>query len=280
MSSNVFKTYPYPVLGNNDDISGIFQFDIQPEISGDEVEIKVELSLNHPDIENMLNNGYAKFSIYTACKRTLYKNSTQSNERSLSIKIPSTGLKDRVDVTGYIIATKDIADYRPSGVRADMDLGPVVIEAGDIIADGGVKWFIADKYFDPLKSPVSSFIKIMKSSAEDGSYSVDFDNQVITIKVPSTQFEDFEYVNMHKNGVLVHAPIVLPVLVEAIIKLNEDDYADYSWAEKLRSMLDQKNLDQYMPFIVAQELLGLPIKRNVTAIKHIISDSGGDDDEQ
>jgi hypothetical protein len=278
MSSNVFKTYPYPVLGNNDDISGVFQLDIEPEISGDEVEIKIELSLDHPDIEKMLNDGYAGFSVYVACKRTLYKNSTQTSERNLSIKIPSAGLRDRVDVTGYIIATKNIDDYRPCGVRADMDLGSVPIEAGDIIADAGVKWFIADKYFDPLKSPVSSFIKIMKSGTEDGTYTVDFDNHAITIKVPSTQFEYFEYVNTHKNGVLVHAPIVLPVLVEAIIKLNEDDYADYSWAEKLRSMLDQKNLDQFRPFATSQELLGLPIKRNVAAIKHIISASGEDDE--
>jgi hypothetical protein len=278
MSSNVFKTYPYPVLGNNDDISGSFNLDIEPEISGDEVEIKVELSIDHLDIENMLRSGYAKFSIYVACKRTLYKYSTQTGERSFSIKIPSARLRDRVDVTGFIIATKDIDEYRPNGVRPDMDLGPVAIEAGDILSDGGVKWFIADKYFDPLKSPVSSFIKILESSTEDGSYSVDFDNHVITIKIPSTQFEDFEYVNMHKNGVLVHAPIVLPVLVEAIIKLDDDDYVNYSWAEKLSSILDQKNLDQYTPFITAQELLGLPIKRYVLSTKSIISTTGEDDD--
>lgn len=278
MSSNVFKTYPYPVLGNSSDIEGLFEFSVEPEISGSEVEISIRITLNHPDLENMINSGYATFDIDVGCKKTLYKKSTQTNKKDSSVSIPADKLRDRVEVEAYIVSTKHIDQYRPGGIRLDMDLGPVAIEPGDIIADGGTKWFIADKYFDPLKSPISSFIKIMKSSTVDGSYSVDFDNPAITIKVPEVQFNDFEYINRHKDGVLVHSSIVLPVLVEAIIKLEDNEYASYSWADKLQSMLASKNLDQYMPFIAAQELLGLPIKRNVDAVKSIINTSGDNDD--
>lgn len=278
MASNVFKTYPYPVLGNNDDIEGLFEFSVEPEISGDEVEVNVALDIKHPDLEDMISNGYATISIDIGCKKTLFKASSQTDSNYLSVRIPATSLRDRVDIDCYIVSTHDVEEYRPSGIRLDMDLGPVSIESGDILADGGTKWFIADKYFDPLRSPVSSFIKIMRSNAEDGSYAADFNNPIITIKVPSTQFEDFEYANRHKDGVLIHSAVVLPVLVEAIINLGDSEYSEYSWSIKLQSMIEAKNLDQYLPFIAAQELLGLPIKRNINAVRHIINSSGDDDE--
>lgn len=270
MASNVYKIYPYPVLGNNDDIEGVFHYTIEPEISGDRVEISVEFKLNHPDLQNMINHGYATFSVDVSCKKTLYKKTSQSQNANISVSIPASSLKDRVDVEGYIIVTERIPKFRPQGIRLDMDLGAVSVEPGDIVADGGVKWFIADKYFDPLKSPVSSFIKIMKSNTEDGAYSVDFDNPVITIKVPEIQFNDFDYVNKHKDGVFIHASVVLPVLVEAILKLDDEDYVTYSWADKLGSMITLKNFDRYVPFVAAQELLGLPVKRHADAVINII----------
>ncbi len=277
--ANSNKTYPYPVLGNNDDVEGLFEYTVSPEIDQDEVVIVVDFSLRHPTLKQLLEDGATVFCVNVSCKKTLYKQSSQSSDGKFTIKVKAYHLRDRVDLVGYIVAAKDIDAYDPGGVHMDIDFGPLDIENGDILADGGKSWFIVDKYFDPLKSPVSSFIKIIVSGNDDGAYSVDFDGGVIKIRVPKAQYEDFGYANKHKDGALVHAPIVLPVLIEAIMRLNfESDDFEQSWAVKLRMMIESKNLDIELPFVTAQELLGLPIKRDMSAIKTLIS--RGDDNNE
>lgn len=274
---NSLKSYPYPVLGNSEDITtGSFEFTIEPEIDQEEIDIAVNFSLSHPTLESLISNEEAVYSVDVVCKKTLYKQNIQSADNNFVIKISADQLRDTVYVSGYIIATSGIVGYDPEGVHRDLDFGPLDIDAGDILADGGKTKFSADKYFDPLKSPVSSFIKIIVGSAESSTYSVDYDDEIIKIRVPKLQYEDYSYANKHKKGALVHAPIVLPVLVEAIMIM---DNRENSWAEKLKMMVEKKGLDPETPFVAAQELLGLPIKRNMHAVRSIISGPSGGEDE-
>lgn len=277
--ANSMRTYPYPVLGNSDDIDGEFGFSLVPEIDQDEVSIHVEFNLLHETISHLLSAEQVSYAIEVSCAKTLYKKTIKTNESSLTIRLSAHQLRDRVEVYGYIIAISDIVSYDPAGTHKDLDFGPVAIDTGDIVADGGKKWFIADKFFDPLKAPVSSFIKIIVGGSEDGAYFADFDGSIIKIRVPETQYSDYAYANKYKNGVLVHAPIVLPVLVEAIFKCDKEQFENNSWANKLRMILEAKNLSLEAPYVAAQELLGLPIKRSTTAIRSLIStqEAGGND---
>lgn len=267
------KSYPHPVLGNGDDIAGIFKVDFNYELGRNEVVLSPAFTLKNKTIENLINKKKASFVMEVECRNTFFRMSFSTDNPAEKFSIPAKNLRERVSVGFYVCATEDIKNYTPDGSHSDYQGMPFEIEKGDVLAVGGYCAFIAEKNFDPLRPPVSSFMSIREGRCHEGPIEIDYTSDKITIELSKADWHNFINVKSQKvaEGVL-HASVVFPVLVDAIYKVENfgSEYNDQNWFGRLEAILDSKGLKNKEPFEAAQKILDNPSARNFQSINSML----------
>jgi len=274
------KSYPHPVLGNEDDLGGFFR--IAPfnyELKKDEITLNPIFNLKNATIEELIRDGKASFVSEIECRSTFFRTSYSTRKMVDRFTLPSKLVRERVTVGFYVCADKDISGYKPSECHPDYEGAIFDIEAGDILAFGGYTSFIAEKNFDPLRPPVSSFMSIQEGSQHEGPMQIDYENEKITIILSKADYRGYTDVRGQKlaEGML-HASIVFPVLIDAVhqVQNGNNDYADTSWFGRLEAILDANSLRNKEPFEAAQKILEMPLSRGLHSIESLL----GTNDEQ
>ncbi len=268
------KSYPHPVLGNGDDLGGSFKVDLPYELSRDSVVLHPSFALRNVAIEDLLKKGKASFVAEVECRSTFYRRSFPIGIQNESITVPAKLLRERVTAGFYVCANQDIKGYKPSEPHLDYEGAVFDVDAGDILAVGGLSSFIAEKAFDPLRPPVSSFMSIMEGTQHEGPMEIDYDADKITIVLSKADWKSYLGVRGQKpvQGIL-HSAVVLPALVDAIhkIQISASDYEHLNWFGRLDAILEAKKLQDKDPFEVAQRILDNPSARSFKGIETIIN---------
>ena len=130
---NKLVSYPHPVLGNDDDITGSFTVDISvtKKTGEDHITLSVESKINNAYFQNLLDQGKAAVVTKVYCPATIYSETFQ-NAKILALH------QDDVDgaltVTSYIVATIDIPNYKDESFNADIfEHITFEVTSGDII---------------------------------------------------------------------------------------------------------------------------------------------------
>lgn len=266
------KSYPHPVLGNEDDLGGFFKVEFKYELGKDEIVLNPAFSIQNKSIEDLIKSGKASFMAEAECRSTFYRRCFPARKPTGRFSIPSKMLRERVAVGFYVCADQDIRDYRPSDPHPDYKGAAFDIEAGDILAIGGYSSFIAEKNFDPLRPPISSFMSIMEGNQYQGPMQIDYESDKITIFLSKEDWKNYMEVRGQKlaEGIL-HASIVLPVLVDAVYQVanRSGDYEDKNWYGRIEAILDSKGLREKDPFESAQKILENPISRSFSGINSL-----------
>lgn len=247
--------YPYPVLGNSKDVYGSYLPNLSINLGPDEISLNIGFGLSNEYYLGLIKNEKAQYLVDVSCNKTYFRKVYTSFEHKLDIVIPASLLKDRVEVSFYICATQPMDDYSPVSGSGAYSIGK-----GDILGTGGVASFIADKEFDPLQSPTHSLIKIAGSKRIKNNMMVVYDNDSsITIELPEEIHKLYKS-NCKSSVEMIHAGIVLPVLMEAIMDI--DQYSNTTWATKIKEICNARNIDiEDDPLIVAQKILSDPVSR-------------------
>lgn len=268
------KSYPYPVLGNEDDIGGSFSVEFRYELSKQEVALNPSFILKNKALEDLIRKEKASFITEVECRSTFYRNSFSTRKAIEKFIIPAKFLRERVTVGFYICADTNINNYKPSDCHPDYEEASFDIEKGDVLAVGGYCSFIAEKGFDPMRPPLSSFMTIVEGFRHEGPMNVDYSSDKITIELSKADYGSYLDVKGQKvtQGV-IHASIVLPVLIDAIyhVKNNGTDYEDRNWYGRLDSILESKGLNNKDPFEAAQIILESPASRNFESIASMLN---------
>lgn len=273
------KSYPHPVLGNGDDLGGSFKVELPYELSRDAVVLHPSFSLRNSAIEELLKKGKASFIAEVECRGTFYRRSFQIGVQNESISIPAKLLRERVAVSFFVCATRDLEEYKPSEPHSDYEGAQFDVEAGDVLAVGGLSSFIAEKAFDPLRPPISSFMSIMEGNQHEGPMEIDYEADKITIVLSKADWKSYVGVRGQKpvQGIL-HSAVVLPALVDAIHKIHTSpgEYERLNWFGRLDAILEAKKLQDKDPFEAAQRILDNPSSRSFKGVEVIIN---ADDEE-
>lgn len=277
------KSYPHPVLGNGDDLGGIFRVEMTYELSRDAVTLNPVFVLKNAGIEELIKKNRASFVAEVECRSTFYRRSFSTRNLSEKISIPAKLLRERVTVNFSVCADQDMRGYKPTDAHSDFSgASPFELEAGDILAVVGQISFTADKSFDPLRPPVSSFMSIREGSHHEGPMQLDYESEKVTIILSKADWKEYLGVRGQKpvQGIL-HSAIVLPALVGAICKVQSgaDDCHDMNWYGRLDSILDAKSLKDKDPFEAAQIILENPASRGFSGINALINTSGEEEYE-
>ena len=277
------KSYPHPVLGNGDDLGGLFKVELTYELSRDDVVLNPAFTLKNAGIEELVKKGKASFDIEVECRSTFYRRSFSTRNQSEKISIPAKLLRERVTVGFSVCADQDIRGYKPTEAHSDFEGAPPFdVEVGDVLAIVGQISFIAEKSFDPLRPPVSSFMSIMEGAHHEGPMQIDYEAEKITIILSKADWKEYLEVRGQKpvQGIL-HSAIVFPALVDAIHKIESSaaEYENMNWYGRLDAIMEAKGLKDKDPFEAAQKILDNPAARGFRGISALINSDGEEEYE-
>ncbi len=257
---NNYIPYPYPVLGNDDDISGHFTPSMTYSLDPISVSLSVKFDLENDYIKSLIDDGRASFLVDIACNRTYFRRYIKTNDYSLTFSEPAQNLRGKVEVSFYICTNETIGQYTPSGES-------YFVESGDIVAVGGNTSFDALKEYDPLKAPIKSIVKITCLEKAQDEFTVLYnDDDFITIGIPKDMYSLYTNACSGSAAEMLHSSIVLPALMDAIdaIKDGKSDVASASWAQKLTELCASRGIaldEDSKSLTIAQRLLHNPAKR-------------------
>lgn len=275
-----FKQYPYPVLGNGDDLGGFFKVpSFHYELSRDTVLINPTFSLKNEAIEQLVRSGKASFVAEVQSRSTFFRTSFSTNKTIESFSFPAQKVRDRVTVEFYVCANEDINSYRPSDSHPAYEGAVFEIEKGDVLAVGGAVSFPADKNFDPLRPPVSSFMSIREGSHHEGPIQIDYESEKITIILSKEDYRNYLDVRNQKTAEgILHAAIVFPVLVDAIyqVRNQNSNFEAMPWFIRLETVLEAKGLREKEPVEAAQKILDNPAARSFSSMSSLLEINADD----
>jgi hypothetical protein len=272
------KSYPHPVLGNEDDLGGFFKVDFHYELSREEVALNPVFALQNSAIENLMKNNKASFVVEVQCRSTFFRTSFSTKKLIERFIIPSRLVRERVIVGFYICADQNINGYAPSDPHPDYNEIRFDVEKGDVLAIGGFCSFIAEKDFDPLRPPVSSFMSIVVGNHHEGPMQIDYESQKIQIILSKADWKSYLSVRSQKAAVgILHSAIVFPALIDAIYQITNGtgDYEDKNWYGRLEAILEAKSLRDKDPFESAQKILENPANRSFQGISSLLEVTNG-----
>jgi hypothetical protein len=258
-------SYPHPVFGNGDDVSGkINQPQFSYSITDEIIELNVEdLSTGNEDIDSLINSGEAAWQIRVHCARTYMRESFIANGDSWAQKLSGPDYEGTVTIESNVIALRPIEQYLPVNSHDDYSGEKFDLSTGELLAVTSPSRFSVDKDYDPLKAPVSSFIKVIEGDHKEGEYKVVFDDDLIFVKLSKSDWLEYPGIR-DRVPALLHSALVLPVLTEAIRCMGE--YASTRWSGRLQDIVEARDIDVENPLEGAQKLLSDPLSRSFKSI--------------
>lgn len=259
-------SFPHPVYGNRDDVSGS---KIEPKftysISDEQLTLNATgLLIEDPDISKLLSSGEASWQIRIQCPRTYLRLNFLSTGPDWSCNLSGKDFDGNVGIETRIIAKSKIEDYQLTNAHSDYEGFKFTLPAGEILAIGPTYSFFVDKSYDPLKAPVGSLFKVQEGSHDEGPYEVVLDdNEFIYIKLSKHDWSEYPGVR-DRLPQIIHSAIVLPVLARAIGEMRSR--SRLKWSERLQNLIRTYEIDPVDPLRAAQLLLASPISRTIREV--------------
>lgn len=277
-------TFPHPVLGIGDAISGKTGFTKEPEIniSTDSYKVTIECNLVNEDLKKLTQENKAEFLCDVTCTNTVYRNNVVSDNATIEIEIPKKQVKGKVEFTCLLVAKENLTNYSNSKTHSDYNGYTFDLDKGDVLAFFGEFTFDADIKYEKLKA-VSSFMEVVENP--DLEYTnVDLEKPKIEVQLPLNDYNAYKsdaIAHEIKFAPMFHSSIVLNALLVALY--NFDEHKERLWAKALKYRLDnetqfktlsiaeEKNIPE-----IAQRLLGNPFSRLLNGLNVIVESENED----
>lgn len=278
--------FPHPLLNEyNHDYTENCSFETTIGVineNDDSFIVPVIYELKCDGLKKLINTGFARAVLKITCSQTSYRDIVTLNEEHTDIAILKNMVSQRIEFCSYIIAIKDIPNFRLD----EHDLlyfGNTVfkVNEGELLAEGSLIQINLDD--SELEKQLSSIIKIDSVEGID-NLNVVYDNtddSLIHIQMPEDEY--ISYFNLRERygryGIsrFLQSAIILPALVEGISLLREEKnlieidpehdeiYGNTIWAESILARCEEKIYDSdQSAFGLANELLGKVAKDSVS----------------
>lgn len=259
------RSYPYPVIGNRDDVPGAsFQATIDVAFDAETVFIDVLVATSSRTLIDLVDSEAASFAVHVECSNTLYRAVQRSTDAKFRFAISKEYLNDTVEVNVVAIAAQDIEGYSVDGQHAEYGQHSFSVRKGDILAVYPSQQFTVERDFTSFKNIDSIVTLIPAPDDSDRPMSVQYEDDKIVIMLARADFRQYGLVRNSSLAPLLAATIVLPVVMEAVRILRDSpEEMDFRWCRAIAKRLEELevSLRDDDPLIVAQRLLELPIKR-------------------
>lgn len=242
-------SFPYPVLGVNDDITPMLAEDaivISCDRGNNKVyKLSVSLKFDNKYIENLINQGYATYVCEIDCVKTNLRRSVACDSPEFGFDINRKYVSGNVTLNCYVTVTKPINGYQNPGTHPDYEDAKFDLTPGDILVGFPEYSFFADPKFDKLQS-VTSFMQICKDT-ENEYTNFKLDDNLIYINLPVSLFDIFNSGVGLSFAEVVHSSIAQTALLGALYEIN--NYRNKMWAQAIIELLkNNSNLQDNYTF--------------------------------
>jgi|SRR5690606_27175652 len=266
-------SFPHPVLGIDDTVSGNIDFSYEVLSEKDTYRIMFELKQSNNSINQLLKENKAEYFCEVTCTNTLYREIFTSSDNNIAFELPKKHVKGKVEFTCLLVSKTTIPHYINPDAHSDYDGFDFDIEKGDVLAVFGKFSFNADIRYERLKA-VSQILVVKPRTDDFDVINVNLEEPKITVEIPEEDYENFasNYADDKKYDPIFHSSIVLNALLIALYNIK--NYKDKFWAEAIIYRIDnEKDTFQGLGIDepenvpeIAQRLLGKPFSRLFTGL--------------
>lgn len=272
-TGNINQNFPYPVLGNFNDFDGDNSFIMTMRYGAKKGVYEFTCNLKYEafrsDYENLIAEKKAKYVIQVFNQQTFYRDYYENTEKEIRFNIPQKQLRGMVKFTGFIVAVEDIKAFSPIGQNENYFGNSMFdIYSGGILAISNKIKLIIDPNF--AKQGISNAKHII-TFVSDNTLKTHFEvkewaeNQ-LKVRIPKKLYLEWTQQVSGENKYIQHCAVYLPVLTEAIWRVESDDevnnqFEDLKWYHVISQLIEKEDLHETLhPHIKAQKLMDGPFK--------------------
>ena len=252
---------PYPVLGISDDIrptleeTGCSNPEIMISEEGDLFRISVTLKLENNDIVNYIRDEFAEFSVEVSCHSTMYRNCISSSIPVFSFTVEKKLLNGRLDFESFVIARKDILNYRNEGLNPDYEGHVINLHKGDLLV-------AYNKCSIPLNLDLrnirnmKSFMTVQRSNnPNEHTVAYELESSKILIILPEEMMEEYNKKPSNtsepkERKVILKASLYLNALTYALLNYQKFKDRDLMWINALSYRMNEPDIKDFCKDII------------------------------
>lgn len=298
------KMFPYPTI-NNIELRSCFKettyaFKCIDYNDGHNYVLEdAYVEINNEYIKILMSEGYLGAGLIIECSTTVYRKMYEIAIEPQTIKIPIGNLRDKVEISCYIYAKKEIENFQDNDFLEEYNGYSFKIDKNDIIAiDDGYTTVI--DYDETVDKKVSSIFQIIRDKSAE-SMIIEKKTKKIVISLPDEEFTYYDSLRRNDNFQnIFFSMIAIPALTYCLKEFQDairtGDYdldsieLEYNWFISVKKAyknqynieLSEEILKNCNVSVVAQKLLN---NGNLKGIKDLFDISigrrayGGEEDE-
>lgn len=223
---NLNYSFPYPVLGFNDDfIDGHLRVTPKIELSDKFLNLTLtsaDIEISNEYISSLYLSGDVSLVLKIVCPSTLYSASFKGNNE---ISIDSSNLANHFSLEVFLVANCDIENYSDSTFNLDYFINGIPssfkIEKGYIVGYGGKAIIPLDYTYEQSASSMFKFNRISNDLIYVDTSSSDY----IEISYPYTEDQPdiAKYLPANNKGVTFLNLFIIPALTQAFAELKKNE---------------------------------------------------------
>ena len=203
------KLFPYPTL-NNDGLRSCFKettYSFECVDSNDEKNYLLEnahIEINNDNIKKMIENEMLGVGLIVECSATVYRKMFEIGLEPKNISIPIGELRDKVVISCYVYAKKDIDSYFDNDIIAIDDGFTAIID-----------------YDEDVDKKVSSIFQIIRDRSTD-AMGIEMKTKKIIITLPDNEFNNYNSLRATDNYQnIIFAMMAIPALEYCLKELQD-----------------------------------------------------------
>lgn len=281
------RSYPHPVLAPfTDDVTpSEFSLAVTVTSDADNHYLAVSYEYTNQTLAALIAAGDAVHAIHVECKRNFFRELFPVAGMSGNVAISATNLVGRVEVSGFVTATKRLSSYQVIGAHPDYGDASFEVEAGDVLAVAPTVVFDAYVDYDPLLN-ISSILSVHRSEdTAEGRVELDTTGDRIVATLAQNDFDRYTDLKGDPSlGPLLANQLVFPAILEAVHEIKSTSEEDFEyemgrrWFRSIVKKLDELKVDlrrdDSSALRAAQELLRLPLRRSLVNLLEITESEG------
>lgn len=292
------RLFPYPVLNNNSLYSqytnSTISFKYNEVITKTQFILDdIQCNIDCEYLSSLIEDGYAEAVLVVECAQTMLRRHYTITDDMNDIRISLMDVSGKVDISLFVVAIKDIPNFKCNDFVEDYIDYEFYIEKNDILAvdDGYTSRIEFNENDQGEKSSI--FLVIKDTNIEDKTMRVDLSDDKIIISLPVEQWNEYDKTKQIKKFQNLYFSIIaVPALSYALAEMQRlGDSIDTIRIEKkwfnafciaYESRKEQELTDeaflQLNPYNEAQKLLNSPVTKALDDIFSLTITMGGIDD--
>lgn len=271
------RMFAYPILSEmyDDYKNSTFKINVTAKKNSKKMKVTIIPVINCPAMIDLLNKDYAEVVVHFECGRTRYRKIQKLGLQGNDFEFYGGDLNENLQVVAFIVAKKDITNYRSRDFNEDYGDLSFNIEKGSMIGISNQLDIPVPKNIYDLSS-VDSIVSIVTNDEEKESMTIDLSDTKIWVKLPSEIFIGYSGMGktVSKYTPILHSMFVIPALTYALDYLKNTEWMDVEknlWfivikkkCEEKYGIFDKNLIETKTSIKIAQELIDSPIGEAVT----------------